>query len=306
MQKWEKLKVIVNPGKDAEDLAGYASVPFGELIDEKFLKLYFSSRGRENRSFTRYVILDLENDLRTVEWGLDPVLEPGRTGFFDDAGVMACCLLKQDAGDLMFYIGWNLSQSVPFRNSLGVARRPAGQQHFQKLHRGPILDRSPVDPGFIGSCDVVPNADEYLMYYLSCDEWELHESGLRHRYNIKIAQSTNCLDWSRDGSIAIDYKDENEYALSTPRVMTSGNRWRMWFSYRGDRYKIGYAESEDGFSWTRYDHEMDHFTKTPLAVGFDDEMQCYPFLFNFKGNTMMLYNGNGYGRSGIGTAVLQD
>ena len=39
------------------------------------------------------------------------------------------------------------------------------------------------------------------------------------------------------------------------------------------------------------------------ARGGDSEMIEYPFVFDHDGQRFMLYNGNGYGRSGFGVAV---
>ena len=40
--------------------------------------------------------------------------------------------------------------------------------------------------------------------------------------------------------------------------------------------------------------------------GWDSEMVCYPHVFDHKGKRYMLYNGNGYGRTGFGLAVLEE
>jgi hypothetical protein len=34
-------------------------------------------------------------------------------------------------------------------------------------------------------------------------------------------------------------------------------------------------------------------------------MICYPAVFELNGNTYMLYNGNGYGKTGFGIAILE-
>jgi hypothetical protein len=71
----------------------------------------------------------------------------------------------------------------------------------------------------------------------------------------------------------------------------------MWFSSRGERYRIGYAESEDGVHWER---------REEVVVGsrddWDREMQAYPAVFDHLGARYLLYNGNDYGRTGIGWA----
>ena len=39
--------------------------------------------------------------------------------------------------------------------------------------------------------------------------------------------------------------------------------------------------------------------------GWDSEMICYPYVFDHGRNRYMLYNGNGYGKTGFGLAVLE-
>ena len=76
----------------------------------------------------------------------------------------------------------------------------------------------------------------------------------------------------------------------------------MWYSYRGASYRIGYAESHDGRQWRRLD------TRVGIDVslaGWDSEMIEYPFVFDHKELRYMLYNGNGYGKTGFGLAVLE-
>jgi hypothetical protein len=42
----------------------------------------------------------------------------------------------------------------------------------------------------------------------------------------------------------------------------------------------------------------------PSENDWDSEMICYPFVFDHAGRRYMLYNGNGYGKTGFGIAVL--
>ena len=42
------------------------------------------------------------------------------------------------------------------------------------------------------------------------------------------------------------------------------------------------------------------------SKGWDSEMIEYPFVFNHKGFYYMLYNGNNYGKSGFGLAILEN
>ena len=92
----------------------------------------------------------------------------------------------------------------------------------------------------------------------------------------------------------------DEYAIGRPCVVRDPDRYRMWFSARGDTYRLGYAESADGFSWTRRDSAI---RVEPAPEAWEADMLAYPTIVNVCGRRYLLYNGNGYGQTGIGYAV---
>ena len=138
------------------------------------------------------------------------------------------------------------------------------------------------------------------MWYVSGTGWERRDGRPIHGYHIKYAESDDGLTWNRNGHVCIDYRDESEYAIARPCVIRDGDRYRMWFCARGETYRLGYAESWDGLTWERRDEEAG---LDPSSTGWDSEMICYPAVFDSKGRRHLLYNGNGYGASGIGYAI---
>jgi hypothetical protein len=124
----------------------------------------------------------------------------------------------------------------------------------------------------------------------------------RHHYHIRYAESADGVHWHREGRVAIDYASPGEYAMGRPCVVRQGGLYRMWFSARGAAYRLAYAESPDGLTWTRKDAEGG---LPPSVQDWDSEMTAYPFVFEHGGRLHMLYNGNGYGRSGVGHAVQE-
>jgi predicted GH43/DUF377 family glycosyl hydrolase len=141
------------------------------------------------------------------------------------------------------------------------------------------------------------------MWYVSCTRWELEDNQPKHYYHIKYAESNDGIHWERTGRVCIDFESSDEYAISRPCVVKDDDIYRMWYSYRGESYRIGYAESEDGIHWERKDEEVG-IDVSPS--GWDSEMIEYPFVFDHEGKRYMLYNGNGYGKTGIGLAVLAE
>ena len=85
--------------------------------------------------------------------------------------------------------------------------------------------------------------------------------------------------------------------------------YKMWYSYRGIAdyrknrdfsYRIGYAESRDGIEWTRMDEDV----RIEVSdSGWDSEMVAFAYVYRHRRRKYMMYNGNGFGHSGIGRAV---
>ena len=76
----------------------------------------------------------------------------------------------------------------------------------------------------------------------------------------------------------------------------------MWFGYKQDFYRIGYAESLNGINWIRKDHIVNIDVSKD---GFDSEMLEYASVVRYKSGYAMFYNGNNYGYDGIGLAISE-
>jgi hypothetical protein len=301
-QKWTKLGRIFSPGDLPFSGATHATLPVVEALTADSFRIYYSARDTRGFSFTSCFDLAFKSDVPEVENVSETVvLSPGKLARFDEHGAMASAFLKTPESDYLFYVGWNQSVSTPFRNAIGLAKRTAGDTIFRKVGDGPVLDRSPFDPCFTASCCVLPAGDTFVMWYLSCYSWNEVAGKLTHFYHIKRAESSDLLYWKRDAEASIQCQQPDEYAISCPRVILSGGMHHMWYSHRGESYRIGYAQSGDGKKWRR----LDDTVELPVSPeGWDSDMVCYPCLFERNGKFYMLYNGNGYGATGIGLAVL--
>ena len=298
---WRKRGLVFCPSGEMPWMKSHAAVPIAESLGNNEFRIYFSSRDDLNRSYTGYVVVDIDRPDCILELSKEPVIGPGELGEFDDSGAMACWLSTHEGKKFLYYVGWNLGVTVPFRNSIGLAKSTK-HNGFKRYSSGPIVDRSIHEPHFCASCCVIPGSNLWRMWYLSCTDWRMRNGKPEHRYHIKYAESLDGINWQRNGLVAIDFSNEQEDAISRPSVMVDADRLRMWYSHRGDSYRIGYAESVDGLQWERLDHQVGIDVS---ATGWDSEMIEYPFVFDHAGQRYMLYNGNGYGQTGFGLAVLE-
>jgi hypothetical protein len=296
---WKKLGLLLEATGQTAWMATHAALPIVDTsVDPP--RLYFTSRNAQGRSHIGMATLELGSNPRVVDVHPAAVLAPGSRGAFDDAGVTGSCLVHHERGLRLYYTGWSLGVSVPFYLAAGQADSRDGGTTFQRGSAAPLLDRSTEDPYLTASPWVMVNDGRWMMWYVSGTEWSVVDGQPRHHYLIKYAESADGRRWERSGRICIPYRDAGEYAFGRPCVLHEDGRFRMWFSSRGDRYQLGYAESPDGTSWIRDDAKAGLRSSSD---GWDSEMVTYPLVFRYRGRLHMLYNGNGYGRSGLGIAM---
>jgi len=301
MQKWIKLGNIFEPNNNFDWMETHAAVPFVGRISEDNIKVFFSARNSSQESSIGFVIFNI-NTLEISEISDTPVLSKGEFGCFDDSGVMGCCVIDAENVERMYYVGWNLGVTVPFRNSIGIAESKDGGKTFKKSYAGPIIDRTKNEPHFVASNSVMYDQGQYKIWYLSCTGWFRNDTGkMMHKYHIKYAESADGIEWKRKGIIAIDYFDEHEYAISVPRVLKDPDGlYRMWFSSRATKeipsYSIKYAESKDGITWVRKNKEVNLKVS---ADGWDSEMICYPSFLTIKDSAICYTTVTGMGKQDL-------
>jgi len=300
---WEKLGLVFVPDGKLPWMRTHASLPVPLHLEGDTFRVFFASRDEHNRSSICSLVLELQPTPRVVSVDQQPALSPGPLGCFDDHGVYPASLAK--AGDRwhLYYIGWNPGARGPlFYSSIGLATSDVRGDRFERASPAPIMARSRWDPCLVTSPCVRFDDDRWRMWYVSGFRWTEDAEGMHSYYHIKYAESPDGIDWRRDGRVCIDLMGE-ERNIARPCVVNDAGQYRMWYSYDAGRgYRIGYAESEDGLRWTRLD---DRAGIAPSAAGWDADAQAYPWVFSHAGVRYLLYNGNGFGRTGFGLAVAR-
>jgi hypothetical protein len=309
---WLKKGIIYKPNGLLEWSKSHAQLPVAEYIENlDVIKIYFSTRDKYSRSLPGYIVVDSNNPKLILEIAEKPILGLGDIGAFDDCGVMPSWITNYDNKKYLYYIGWNVRNTIPYHNSVGLAISNDGGVTFNKFANGPLWDRSYSDPYYSGTSCVIIDKGIWKNWYLSCTEWRIIDGRAEPRYHIKYAESMDGINWIRKGDVAIDYKSDVEAGIVKASVIIEDGIYKMWYSRRNfvnyridtsNSYRIGYAESTDGINWMRKDESVG------IDIGnnedFDSIMIEYPHVLDVKNRKYMFYNGNGFGISGIGYAEL--
>lgn len=297
---WKKTGLFIRPQIENWWSISHAMIPTPEDLGNGKYRIYYSGRNNNNQSHIAWADISLNPTPHILEYSSGPVLKPGALGCFDDNGVTPSCILNLSGGEkALYYIGWNPGSTVRMHLFGGLAISQDEGQTFERWSRAPIIERCPTDPFLNTAPFVVKHEDQYRMYYVSGTAWLGKDLP---RYNIKLALSKDGKVWERDGHVCIDFANSSENALARPFVLFDDNIWKMWFAHKGDAYRLGYAESEDGFLWER----RDEFAGLSVSDdGFDSDMVEYAAIVKYNGKYYMFYNGNNYGFDGIGLAIEQ-
>lgn len=306
--RWKRLGRIFDPA--AHPWAhSHAQVPTVLTMHDR-LRIFYADRDERGKSFTTYLDVDRADPMRVLYHHQRPIMPLGAPGTFDDEGMMPSFVLENGGQIWLYYSGWNQGVTVPYRNSVGIAVSEDGGETFRRLFEGPILERNAREPYIAVTPTIVREASGlWRMWYISGLRWVEISGKFEPVYVIKYAHSRNGIDWERPNHQCIEQRHELE-AFSHPSVIKTSDGYRMWYCYRDSRdyrdgagaYRIGYAESLDGLAWSREDHVLG---LDVAAEGWDSTMTSYPYVLEVDGRILMFYNGNGFGRSGVGCAILE-
>ena len=281
------------------------------VIDEydNFYRIHYSTR-IDGKSNPMFIDVDKNNLSNIINKSEKPILSLGDRGSFDWAGIMPTEIITVNNIKYLYYIGWSLRTDVPYHNNLGLAISRDNGNTWEKYSKGPVLSTSHLEPGYIGTVSILIEKNIWRMWYLSCLNWVESDLGMEPTYDIKYAESDDGINWKPLGITCIPL-DNDEGGISSQRVLKFNDEYHMWYSIRNkldyrknteNSYRIKKSTSKDGINWVKNNMiELD----IDLNSNWDNIMVCYPFIIKNKNKLIMFYNGNEFGKTGIGYAINQ-
>jgi predicted GH43/DUF377 family glycosyl hydrolase len=317
MFQWKKIGRVFNPVEVTERpwLKEFAQAP-STLIYENFVRVYFSCRPPADEkgqyvSYSAFVDFNRDDLTQIVKVSDEPILKLGELGTFDEFGTYPVSVIRYKNELRAYYAGWTRCESVPFNVAIGCALSNDNGVTFEKMGQGPILSYSVDEPFILSGPKVRIFNNKWYLFYIAGKKWVLENGKPEPVYRIRMATSTDGIEWEKHNKDLIETKVEEDEAQASPDVFFYEGMYHMFFCYRYSKgyrskekgYRIGYASSADLINWVRDD------SKAGINVsneGWDDEMISYPHVFELDNSLYMLYLGNQVGRYGFGLAKLEN
>jgi hypothetical protein len=300
---WRKKGLLFKP---EDDDFTHASHPCAIHIEADRYVVAFTRRDARQRSHIFLSNAIVSNGCMELLGTPKLALWPGNPCYFDCDGVISVCFVKHEGSIYLYYVGWqNLPEGLWICDT-GRVKLDEFELTLKREFDGPVLGRDKSNPLFAAATAFHISGQLWQTWYNSGIRWEKTAEGWKHYYGIHYAHSHNGVDWICRPGMCLPFADEYEYAFGRPSVIYKEDTYYMWYAHRAtrtiDTYRIGFASSVDGQHWERKDSLAGIDVSTE---GWDADMICYPCVFEHKDRLYMLYNGNGYGKTGFGLAVLE-
>lgn len=277
--------------------------PVVDKLGDKW-RVYYSYRDGQGRSLISYFETVAGNPKAIISDHRKPIIALGSHGSFDEHGMTPSCIMVVGGERYLYYTGWRKTGDTlrPYENAIGVIRVSRDLKH-RRMFTNPIIPAGG-DGRFVGHLMVKDFGTHCIGLHLSCFKWVDGEP----YYDIVYRMSQDGLNWG-EPAVGMSLPDGYGGICSSNLV----NRETLVYCIRGEKdyrnnlsysYRIEYATAEYGY-WQR---EGIIPGLQPSASGeWDSEMICYPYVVTDQatGIKFLFYNGNSFGKTGIGYATLQ-
>lgn len=304
-------RMVLRPPTGHPLWTSHAQAPTVLPVAPDHWKAFFAGRDARNRSRVYAAELNpFDVTVRTVY--PDPVLDLGTTDAFDAHGVGAGTAILIGDRIRLYYSGVRVRGDGSYRTGIGVAESTDGGRSFARLREEPVVGADPADPNGAVTPTVMRQGEGWVMWYSSFWEWRIVDGTPEPVYDIRRAFSADGLRWQSEPAAAFTFANSEEGGLVRTQILREGPHRLLIVASRGWRdfrpgspnvYRLVYAHSTDGETWTR-DPDAIEIDPADTVDGWDTEMRCYPWLVEDGGRRLLFYNGNDFGRHGFGVGEL--
>jgi len=302
--RWQKKGIIFDPTGKFDWAVDTALQPTPIILNDEAIRVYAGFRNEEGISRVGWVDLDINDPTKVLQYSQKPILDIGLPGAFDDNGVVPTAIARRGEDLYLYYAGYQLVKKVRFLVLCGLAISHDNGNTFKRFKNTPVLERSDTEFLFRVIHSILFDDNVWKVWYGAGNHFIPGEKKTLPVYDIRYIESKDGLTFPDKGQVAVKISDD-EHRVGRPYVVKRKDKYHMYFgaSKISEIYCLAYAESNDGLNWERKDEEIDMENNDG---DFDSEMNAYPSIIDVDNKTYMFYNGNEYGKYGIGLAIQEN
>lgn len=254
------------------------------------------------------------------EWHREGVLlDVGAPGSFDARWCVLPLVHLINGRWHLYYTGNdgtnNGLQSFP---GIGLAVSDDGT-HFERYSTEPVItgdrtDRFPDNRGVAGGGTILEEhtrdgSIRYRMYYTIANGTSNADVRIDQEKHCAVCHSNDGITWTDHRVVLSPRADvgNEDIAVAAPFVWRDEDGlYRMIYCGIGTRwgfYSMSQAVSDDGYAWTTGPGDTNLTLAPDPESPWESEMVEYPCVLLENGRQRLFYCGNGYGTTGIGTAL---
>ena len=309
--KWEKKGFIYKPDGEMSWMHSHAYLPTPIVLDDT-IRIYMAFWDKDKIGRIGYIDVGTDDPKNIKNISPTPCLDIGSPGRFDDHGVSPTGIVMKDGIFYLLYMGWHLSQTIPYQLFTGIARSSDGKE-FSAYNRAPYFDRTR-DAPFARSGVSFVNDDpswtvlvegikwiwfpQYKRYWLDTrlvfEQLRHEQLGDRNRCHISLS------------------KEPGEFSFGRPWIVEDKRTYHLFFNTRKvidpTIYTQHYAYSEGNLN--NGSMMFNRLISPLLELGkegeFDSKSMSHASIIKVKDKWLMFYCGNDFGGEGIGYAECKD
>ena len=279
----------------------HAMLPTPLVLSDR-IRVFFASCDDDMRGRIFFADLALEPPHAVLGLSDAPVLDIGEPQDFDCDGVNPSQALIVDGRLLLLYIGWRRGPSAaPYTLFAGLAQSDDEGLTFRK-RRGPLLPATAAEPCFRTAPFVWPSAEGWRMLYIGGGAFFSAPDGRRlPLYGLREATSTDVASWPDEGrAVLAPDQASGEIGFGRPVLWqgAAGGPVVMLSVRTTDGYRLVQGAADEILAGGRRFSEV--LEGEPDA--WEAQMTCFGAPCVVGDRELLLYNGDGFGRTGFGLA----
>ena len=312
----DPLNPVLPPGPNWFD-AGCCMNPCVQRVGDHYY-LFYGGGGNDGKRRICLAIAPVDN---ITNWRrLGPILDNGGPDSFDAVWCVLPTVHKINGKWHLYYTGFSGKPGLGLQAFYGMGLAVSDDLiHWKKYSDDYILTgdgfpQFPTNRGIAGAGNIleIPQPDGrilYRMYYTAAVGIAHPDMVINQEKHAVVAHSYDGIHWF-DKRVVLSPRKECGYedvACIGLNVWHTGKRYRCIYAGIGTKfgwYSLCEAVSDDGLNWER-GLPGENLALPPSGTGWEKQMTEYPHVWKENGRLRLLYCGNGYGGTGIGTATAE-